>query len=72
LIIASQKDFAAAALKTRCPAPLFAMRAKKCGSVREFFAAATLASVERAVDLERSEVERLMRSAGVGDCGDRA
>jgi hypothetical protein len=35
--IANQKDFAAAALKTRCSALLFAMRAKKCDSVREFF-----------------------------------
>ena len=47
-----QKAFAAGASNTRCSSPLFAMRSGKCRSVREFFAAATIQSVERALAMD--------------------
>jgi hypothetical protein len=65
--IPGQKDFAAAALKTRSSSPLFALRANKCRTVREFFTGATLPSLERAINLDVAKVQRLLRASGVGD-----
>ncbi len=42
-----QKDFALRAVKGRCPAALFAVRAGKAGSVREWFKDAPLDNVVR-------------------------
>ena len=47
--IPEQKAFAAEAIKTRCSSPLFAVRAGKCKSVREFFATCSMPAVERVV-----------------------
>jgi hypothetical protein len=47
--IGEQKAFALEAVKTRCPGALFALRAGTFMSVRDYFAAATLQSVERTV-----------------------
>lgn len=54
--ILNQKDFAIEAVKTRCSSALFAIRAGKAKTAREFFATATLQSVERAIpDLPKDE-----------------
>ncbi len=45
--IAVQKDFAARALKTKCSAALFAVRAKKAESVRDYFVRAQIDQVMR-------------------------
>jgi hypothetical protein len=45
----SQKDFAAEALKLRCPSALFAIRSGKAKTAKDFFAGATPPAVERAV-----------------------
>ena len=50
--IPDQKSFAAEANQTRCAAPLFAIRARKSRSVREYFATATLPGVERALGID--------------------
>jgi hypothetical protein len=47
-----QKEFAAQALKARISSPLFAMRAGRCRSVREFFATCTLPALARTIGLE--------------------
>jgi hypothetical protein len=52
--IPEQGAFAAEASKTRCPAPLFALRAGKAASVREFFARVTIQAVERALGTDLS------------------
>ena len=50
--LGDQKAFAAEASGTRCSSPLFAMRAGKATSVREFFAGATIQSLERAIGVD--------------------
>jgi hypothetical protein len=52
--VPDQRAFAAEAARTRWSAPLFAMRAGKAASVREFFAGATIQSVERAIGTDLS------------------
>ena len=52
--IPDQKSFAAEATKARCSSPLFALRAGKAASVREFFAGATIQSLERASGIDLS------------------
>lgn len=49
--IAAQKDFALQAVKTRCSSALFAMRAGKVASVREFFASLPMQTMERFVKI---------------------
>ena len=55
--LTAQKDFAAEALKTRCSAALFSLRAGKSKSIREYLASATFGSVERAVEMEMRAME---------------
>jgi hypothetical protein len=50
--VPDQKAFAAEAAKTQCSSPLFAMRAGKARSVREFFAGATIQALERAMGID--------------------
>jgi hypothetical protein len=50
--IPEQKAFALEAVKTRCSAALFTLRAGKAATVREFFAKATTQATERAVGIE--------------------
>ena len=58
--IQPQKDFAIAAQRSRCSSPLFAMRAGKCSSVREFFAKANVGALEKALKYDPAVVVRLM------------
>ena len=50
--IPSQKDFAAEALKTRCSSALFAVRAGKAASIRDFLLAAPSVLVIRLLNLK--------------------
>jgi hypothetical protein len=54
--IPDQKAFAAEAAKARFSSPLFALRAGKCKTVREFLAQCTLPAVERAVGFTNAEL----------------
>lgn len=55
--IASQKDFAIQAVKTRCSAALFALRAKKALSIREYFAAMNINSLMMLLGYKESTQE---------------
>ena len=50
--IASQKDFAFEALKTACPAAMFAIRSGKFKNAKEFLASCTRQVIERLVSVE--------------------
>ena len=50
--ITDQKAFALEAGKTRCSAPLFALRKESCRTVREFFARVNLAALERVMKVD--------------------
>jgi RNA ligase-like protein len=54
--IPDQKTFAMEAGKTRFSSPLFALRAGKCKTIREFLAQCTLPAVERAVGFTNAEL----------------
>jgi hypothetical protein len=53
--IETQKEFAEQALKRRCSAALFSMRAGKVSSVREYFAVCTIAQMIRLLGIRDSD-----------------